>query len=645
MCGICGVYLSSARAAVSEETITRMCNVMRHRGPDDEGRHVAGPVGIGMRRLSIIDVAAGHQPIPNEDETLHIVFNGEIYNHGALRKELESRGHSYRTRTDTETILHLYEEVGEQCVTRLRGMFAFAILDERQGKLFLAVDRLGKKPLYYAVLPDRFVFGSECNVVRAEGSTSNAIDADALADYLAFLYVPPPETIFRDIRKLPPAHTLTYQNGEVRVSRYWQLRFAPDWTRTLDEWLESTREKLLEAVQIRLMSEVPLGALLSGGIDSSAIVALMSRASDSVETFSVGCAPSENDPYNELPLSRIVAENFGTVHHELHAHDMSIERDLPRLMWHFGEPFASSTIIPLSVICRLCREFVTVVLAGQGGDEAFAGYPRHLGMRALGSYLRLPKSLRTEVIAPLARLLGGGYETYGWRRRLQRFAATSSDSPVEAYWQWARTASEEDCRKLLVSPPDGPGPDSWAVRWRRLPPGYEKLELENQAFFLDIETYLPFELLTYSDRVSMASSLELRAPFCDHELLEFAATIPPGLKLRRRQLKWLLRETVRETLPPEILAHGKRGFSIRLDDWMSAKEAPLRDCALSREVTESIGLIRPDEVSRLLKDHLSGRRQATRMLWAIISLHVWHKVCIENQLTGPPSITVQELFA
>jgi asparagine synthase (glutamine-hydrolysing) len=634
VCGISGVILTDPAQRVDEALLTQMCTSLRHRGPDDQGLFIAGPVGLGVRRLSIIDLATGHQPIANETGTVVVVLNGEIYNFRDLRAGLTAKGHRFSTQTDTEVIVHLYEENGVEAVQHLRGMFALALWDGERRRLLLARDRLGKKPLYYAQRPDRLLFASEIKAILQDPAVPTAVDPQALDAYLAFQFVPHPWTIYQAIRKLPPAHRLIWERGTVTIEPYWRLDFSRKTPIADDEVSEALRAQLAEATHLRLSSDVPLGALLSGGVDSSVVVALMAQALDRpVQTFSIGFV---EEAYNELPYARQVAQRFGTCHYERLV-TPDVVGILPRLVWQYDEPFADKSAIPTFYVAQMARAHVTVVLNGDGGDEAFAGYDKYRLDRLQRAWSYLPAALRRtlarRLLAPL--LNGHGLGATGWRTRLARsllpyaeavfypefFAASSR---FALYQPWLQAALAERPAPMAAVVEEG------------LADLDDPIDLMQ---WLDYQWYLPGDLLVKMDIASMACSLEARSPFLDQRVVEFCAALPAAVKTDGHRGKIALRQAFRGILPETILDRPKQGFSIPLRTWL---QGPL--AAFARELLIDhprglreffdLGVIR-----RLYEAQMSGRRNHAHRLWALMLFELWHRLMIEQRayrMAPPP---------
>jgi asparagine synthase (glutamine-hydrolysing) len=621
MCGIAGI-VDLAGGPVHADEGRSMCAAIVHRGPDGEGTYLGQGVGLGMRRLSIIDLHTGDQPVRNEDGSAWVVFNGEIYNYRELRAQLEARGHRFYTHTDTEVIVHLYEERGVACVEALRGMFAFAVWDERSRQLLLARDRLGIKPLYYGRLGDRLVFGSELKALLALPEVGRSVDWKAFGHFLAFLSTPADQSILQGIRKLPPAHVLVARAGaEPRVTRYWDVSFAPDRGRSEAWYVDRLRELLDESVRLHLVSDVPLGAFLSGGIDSSAVVATMAaHTSEPVKTFTIGFADAD---FSELGHARKVAEAFQTEHHELVLEPASLDV-LDDLVWHLDEPFGDSSAIPTYMVSRLAAQHVTVALSGDGGDELFAGYERYLVERRERTWRFVPQPLRRMMAQAMAAMPPGV--------RGRNYLRHVSLPGVERYLD-AGTLFGRDEVARLVSPEVRElvaAHDPWEEPRRHLRQarGHWLSALQS----LDLHSYLPLDILTKVDRMSMAHSLEARVPLLDHRLVEFAATVPPELQLRGSTTKYLLKRAMRSVLPASILHRPKQGFAIPLARWFGGGfEERLRDTLLSDTVRRR-GVF---DVAALEQRLRHGRADGGLGLdlWTLLSFELWCRAFLEGH--GP----------
>lgn len=622
MCGIVGKWNFQTGAPVEQSLVQGMARKITHRGPDDEGFYLQGALGLGFRRLAIIDLSqAGHQPMSNEDGTVWIIFNGEIYNYQELRPDLERRGHTFRSRTDTETIIHLYEEYGEQCVQRLRGMFAFAIWDSRKEQLFLARDRVGKKPLKYYLGPDGITFASELKAILADPSVPREIDLGAVDAYLTYQYVPHPQTGFRGIQKLPPAHTLTICNGKVALQRYWQLDFSKKAVRSEREWGEAIREKLNAAVKIRLMSDVPLGAFLSGGVDSSAVVAFMAKNSaQPVKTFSIGF---REQTHNELPYARAVANMYGTDHKEFLVEPKALEI-LPKLVNHYEEPYADSSAIPSYYVAQQTRQHVTVALNGDGGDENFAGYPWYPVHTFAYRYAALPRVLQA-MVAGGARLAKHAFPST-LTNRSWRFARGVGESAPQRYLRYMAYFHPDELRSLFtpehLQQYDRTATENFLLRYFAEARAQFPID---QALFVDIATYLPDDLLVKVDIATMAVSLEGRSPFLDHEFMEFAATIPSNLKIRHGEKKYILKRALEGIVPHENLYRKKMGFSVPLVHWFRHELRPFLEETLFARDAFVLTIFQEAALRQLLKEHLTGRINHANRLWALLTLEMWHR--------------------
>jgi asparagine synthase (glutamine-hydrolysing) len=635
MCGIAGILDLKGRA-VERPVLERICACLAHRGPDDEGFHVEGSVALGQRRLSIIDLSSGRQPMGNEDGTVWVTFNGEIYNFLELRADLEARGHRFATRSDTEVIVHAYEQYGTACVERFRGMFAFAVWDSRRRSLFLARDRVGKKPLFYARADGQFVFASELQALVEHPSVRREVDPAAVDRYLTYGYIPAPGTIYWGVSKLSPGHFLVVEapedGSEVAAPReepYWQLAYTPKLDLDEGEAAEGLLEVLTEAVRLRLIADVPLGALLSGGVDSGVVVALMSRLSDRpVKTFSIGF---EEKSFNELPYARLVARRYGTDHHELIVRAQGLDV-LPTLVRHYGEPFADSSAIPSYHVARLTRQHVTVALNGDGGDECFAGYERYLGSGLADRYQRIPRPLRVGMIEPLAALIPATLPRRNRLGQAKRFLQVAAQPAARRYLRWVTYFTPEQKQDLYTpgfrASLAGQDGGAWLLdeyeALRR--GGCDRLDA---LLATDVRSYLPYDLLVKMDIATMASSLEARSPFLDHKVMEFAARLPSRYKLRGGVLKYLLRKVARTLLPSQVLDRRKMGFGIPVGSWMRGELLPMLNDVLFSPEALGRGYLRPEAVRRLVRDHTAGTRDHTYQLWSLLWLELWHREFLE----------------
>lgn len=618
MCGIAGIFDISGEPVARAE-VKAMCDVMVHRGPDDEGYYVKGPVALGMRRLGIIDLVGGHQPVANEDGSVLVVLNGEIYNFRELRRELEARGHVFSTQSDTEVIVHLYEEYGQDCVRHLRGMFGLALWDERRRRLLLARDRLGKKPLYFGQFGGRLLFASELKCILQLPEVPRDLNWASLGHLFSSLTTPRDESIIAGVHKLPPGHLLCVElNKAPLISTYWEARFEPDYSQSEEDCVERLRELLDESVRLRMISDVPLGAFLSGGIDSSAVVATMARQSARpIKTFSIGFTEAA---YDEAPYAREVARAFGTEHHELIL-EPDVVDILDDLAWYLDEPFGDSSAIPTYMVSKLASEHVTVVLSGDGGDELFAGYERYLW--------ELRDRRRERLIpAPLRHLLGavGGRMKEGMRGRnflrnlglegAQRYLAKNCLFRGE---EKRALFSDEVVEQVLAH-------DHWRERddfFKRADDWLSALQL------LDINHYLPQDILTKVDRMSMAASIEARAPLLDHKLVEFALTIPPEYRLKNGSSKHILKQAMRGILPDDIIDRRKQGFAVPLGRWFRGElNTQVRELLLSPS-SRARGIFNPERLERLLALHESGR-PLDLQLWTLLSFELWCRTFLDS---------------
>ena len=621
MCGIAGIFnLSGHSDPERAEVLTRMTRTLVHRGPDDEGYLLDGPVGLGFRRLSIIDLAGGHQPLSNEDGTVWVIFNGEIYNYPDLTRLLESKGHTFRTRSDTECIVHGWEEWGPACLDHFRGMFAIAVWDQRQQQLFLARDRLGKKPLYYAMAGDTLIFGSEIKALLPFPGLDRSLDLQAVSDFLSLLYIPSPKSIFRNVRKLPAGHYLLAGRNGVNVRSYWDVHFAPS-VSTPHDPAERLAEILDESVRIRLRSDVPLGAFLSGGLDSSAVVGLTARALESpVLTSSIGFP---DDAFNELQYARQVAEHFRTDHHEHMVTPNALEV-LEKLIWHYDEPFADSSAVPTYYVSKLARTHVTVALSGDGGDESFAGYRRYyFDVRENKVRNLIPGPLRR----PLFGLIGALYPKADYLPQIFRgkaFLSNVARTPWEAYLHSVSGVNEADKQRLLSSDVqaslDGYRTATLFEDLYRAADGSDSL---SRIQYIDFKTYLPDDILAKVDRASMAVSLEVRCPILDHQVVEYVAGLPSRLKLQGTHTKLIFKEAIRGLLPDSILNRAKMGFAVPIGSWLRKELQPLVLEYVLQTGTRH-NFFDSTTVQKLWREHHSGLRDRTSELWGILMFNMWY---------------------
>ena len=627
MCGIAGWVGAGRRGGLMDA----MLAALDHRGPDDRGAHVDGDAMLGMTRLAIIDLVTGRQPMTSDDGRAVIVFNGEIYNFRALRAELEAGGLRFRTRSDTEVILRAWEAHGPACVEHLRGMFAFALWDGGRRRLFLARDRLGKKPLYYWHRDGRFVFASEPKALLLHPDVARELDPAALHHYLAFGYTPAERSIFAGIAKLPPGHTATLADGRLELRRYWSLPVGPAVSSAppRDEATARVRREVVEAVRLRLESDVPLGVFLSGGIDSSVIVAAMREAtSGRIATFTVGFGAS-SPSHDERPWARLVARRFATDHHE-EVLEPKLAELVPTLARHFDEPFADSSAIPTLIVAEATRRHVTVALSGIGGDETFVGYPRYAGVRLADAWARVPRWLRAAPERLARAFLPDSERSRNLGDWARRFVAGAAEPMPDRYINWTRFFGARELAGLATPALRAALGGNVDRRQRAAWAGYGHGDPMDGAFRVDLATYLPDDLLTMADRTSMAHSLELRAPFCDHRLVEASLALAPSLKAPRLRLKGLLKAAFADVLPSEILTRQKQGFMIPLNHWLRTDLRPLLDDLLEPGRVAARGLFEPAAVATLRAEHLGGRRTHGDRLWTLMLLELWLRELLDR---------------
>ncbi len=634
MCGIAGKVSSSTR--VESELIERMCAAVEHRGPDSRGTYLRDGVGLGIQRLRVIDLRTGDQPILNEDRSVVVVLNGEIYNYKELRAELRRRGHTFATDGDTEVIVHLYEDHGIDCVQHLRGMFAFALWDVGERRLFVARDRIGKKPVVYAHKDGDLTFASEIRALLEDPDIQRRIELDAIDSFLRYQYVPYPLTAFADIKKLPPAHTLEWHDGEISIRRYWKLSYAPGRAATsAEEAQEAIRERLLEATELRLRSDVPLGAFLSGGIDSSAVVAAMARKSSAVKTFSIGFDVAG---YDETPHAREVSRLYGTDHHEFVVEPSAMEV-LPKLVSHFGEPFADNSAVPTFYLAQMARKHVTVALNGDGGDENFGGYGRYLGSRA-DRLARAPRAAGL-LARRLSDVLGPGTMDSQLRAKLARETRLAVMTGAERY-AWRMSYVKPEDRPFLYTETFRREVDDVTARSVIEVPfdGSDAGDDVNRLIDVDVQTYLPNALLVKMDITSMAHSLEMRSPLLDHELMEFAASLPGSWKADGHTTKRIFRDALRPWLPESILERPKWGFGSPLAQWFRGGLRDLPREILLDPVSVKRGWFREAALGALIDDHVAGRRDNGTKLWALIQLELWLRTFVDGHAEQSLAVNV-----
>ncbi len=634
MCGITGAVWNEPGKAIDRATLSRMTDVLRHRGPDDEGcfcsegyfepGHESAPgVALGFRRLSIIDLAAGHQPMTNEDGSVHIVFNGEIYNYRDLRRRLEGSGHTFRTHSDTEVIVHLYEDVGPDVFSHLNGMFAIALWDARRRQLVLGRDRLGQKPLVYRLESGRLAFASELKSLLEIPGVPRELDPRAVDEYLTYQYVPHPRTILRGIAKVPPGHLAVYRDGKLAVRPYWQPDFNAEENLPAEDYRRQLRELLTSSVEMRLQSEVPLGAFLSGGIDSTIVVGLMQKlCQEPVRTFSIGFPVAE---YDETHYARLVAQQLGTIHEEFRVEPDALEI-LPQLVWHYDEPFADSSAIPTWYVSQLTRRHVTVALTGDGGDELFAGYPRYRAVWLGSAFDRLPGIVRRVLAGRYWQRLPSSARQKSFRRRLRRFTESLAMLPDRRYLEWISIFNESRRAELytdhLVAELPDIDPLDFLLDARDR---CSQRDPVTAVSLTDLVTYLPCDLMTKVDIASMAHSLECRQPILDYRVVELAARMPIHLKFRRGKGKRIFMDTFSDLLPKAIQTRRKMGFGVPLDHWFRGPLSAFATDVLLDQRTVGRGLFRQEVVQSLLDDHIAGRFDHSYRLWALLVLELWQR--------------------
>ena len=628
MCGIYGVLALDGSAPDGSGLLHRMGLSIRHRGPDDEGQFAEGPMLLGMRRLSIIDVAGGHQPIAGEDGNVVVVCNGEIYNFQALRRELEAKGHRFATHSDTEVIVHGYEEYGDAILGRLEGMFGLAVWDRRRQRLLVARDPLGIKPLYYYQDATRFAFASEAKALLRVPGIEARIDKAALAQYLSVGYVCAPNAMFAGMRKLPPGHRLVVEAGRIDIRAYWTLRPGIDEGRSTQSWIEELRSEMERAVREQMVSDVPIGAFLSGGIDSSAVVAFMSRHTDQpVRTYSIGFAGSSGAAlYNELPHARAVAQSFGTAHREILVQP-DVAALLPQLLWHMDEPVADAAFITTYLVSKFAREDVTVILSGVGGDELFGGYRRYLDEHYRRHYQRIPRAIRRGIVDPIARRLPSDrhHRLLNELRLAKAFVLADALPFEERYRRYMEVFGAEERAALLLG--EGGGFDDCIARAFA---GSAASDPLRRLMDVDLATQMPEDLLMLTDKMSMTVSLECRVPLLDQRLVALAARMPGRLKVGGGDLKYAMKRALAGILPDSILKREKRGFGAPIGAWFKQELAPLVADLLSPDTVRRRGLLDPEAVTRTIAEHEAQRADRTDHLLALVNLEIWARLYLDG---------------
>lgn len=635
MCGIHGI-LNFDGVPVAPQLLSAMGRVTAHRGPDDEGMHVDGACGIGMRRLSIIDLAGGHQPLSNHDETLWLVCNGEIYNFRELRAELQGRGHRFKTGSDCEVILHAYAEYGDEFVRRLNGMFAFALWDARRRRLIIGRDRLGIKPLYLRQSGAQLAFATEAKALLELPGCVAELDHAGLDAYLHLGYVPAPLSLFKGIAKLPPATLLIAADGHVEQRRYWALPGEVDHRMSAAQWVEQVRARIEQSVRMQMVSDVPIGAFLSGGIDSSAVVAFMAKASERpIRTYAIGFEGGSADSfYNELPYARRVAELFNTDHHEILVRPDAVSL-LPRLLWHMDEPVADTAFVTTYLVSQFAHKDVTVILSGVGGDELFGGYRRYLGNHYQAYFDRLPQWVRNCAVSVSERLPADRHSPLLNTLRLAKaFLGSANASFEERYRSYVQVFSQPAARRLLRA--NGFMRDDALGRAFGAAHGEDGL---NRMLRVDAQTQLPDDLLLLTDKMTMATSLECRVPLLDHELVELAARMPEQVKIRGGRLKHAMKEALSGLLPMDVLERKKRGFGTPMGAWLKGDLAPVLRELLSERAIAARGLFDHGQVSELVAAHETSRIDGTDQLLALMNLEIWSRIYLDRR--APDDVTAE----
>ncbi|HTV09554.1 MAG TPA: asparagine synthase (glutamine-hydrolyzing) [Candidatus Aquilonibacter sp.] len=627
MCGIAGYFEQQGRKATTRDTLLAMLEAIEHRGPDDRGLLVTNTLAMGMQRLSIIDLAGGKQPIRNEDGTVAVVFNGEIYNYRDLQKELRTRGHRLSTSSDTEVIVHLYEEMGEECVQALRGMFSFAIWDFKRRRLFIARDRLGIKPLYYSYKDGRLIFGSEIKSILAHPEAEISLSLQALGHYISLKYVPAPETMFCGIHALPPGHTLTCDENEIRVRSYWNLSFVGDETNkgTEEDYAEQLQNLLRESVRLHLVSDVPFGAFLSGGVDSSTIVALMSQVMNvPVKTFSVGFQGGGAEAFSELPYARMVAERFATDHHEVYVTPTNLMDLAQKVVWHLDQPIADNACVANYMVSQLAAQHVKMVLTGEGGDELFAGYARYAGEKISSFFRYMPAPAKS-------LLMGVMHQLPGLRRLKIALTALCQTDDLTRLANWFPLFNRHEKPLLLKENVFQQLRDPFAEEvFRDELRNIDSKDWLSRMLYVDTKLWLPDDLLARGDKTSMATSLEARVPLLDHKLVEFAASLPSGMKVNGLVRKYLLKKVARKWLPNEIIDRKKEGFPMPFSLWFRTECRAFVHDLLSPETVRRRGLFQPDYVQRLLNEHDAKTADHGSLIWGLLSVELWHRAFLDS---------------
>lgn len=634
MCGVCGIYHYASGGKIDAGVLESMCNVIAHRGPDDAGYFINGDIGLAMRRLIVIDPATGHQPLFNENRSLSLVFNGEIYNFKTLRNSLQSAGHTFATKSDGEVILHLYEEEGVECVHKLRGMFAFALWDGKKQSLFLARDRIGIKPYYYADCNGTLLFASEIKSILQFPDFPRTVHAQGIHHYLSLNYIPAPYTLIDGIHQLLPGEYLVCTKDGMRKQCYWDLHFSSSDELGEDEWKRKVRDKLQECVTMHLVSDVPFGAFLSGGIDSSAVVAMMTAALDRpVSTFSMDF---KEESFSETRFARVVARLFRSDHHEMAA-TADVLNLLETLIWHADDPLADSSMIPVYMISEFARKHVTMVLTGDGGDEIFAGYDTYNAYYVRKLYRLFPRWFRLRIVKRFVETLPVSLTKVSFDFKAKRFVEGAELEAEEAHFWWRVILSESAKSELYTNSfKESVGETSTLDIYRDYFSMSGSDDPLSRMLYVDTRFYLPSDMLVKVDRMTMANALEARVPFLDHELVELAATIPSAIKFKKRIKKYILKEALRDLLPGMILDRKKAGFNVPVNAWLAGKMRSMAQDYLSPERIKRAGFFEPSYISRLLEEHFARKADHSFPLWGLMCFQIWFERFIEPDMVVPP---------
>src|SRR5438128_213431 len=636
MCGICGVFNLQSGEPVSQDLMVQMTNLISHRGPDESGIYLDGPVGLGSTRLSIIDLSNGHQPMSNETGDIWIVFNGEIWNYKALHKEFLEKGHRFRTNSDTETIIHAYEEYGVDCIAHLHGMFGLAIWDVTRRRLLLARDRVGKKPLYYTRVDGNLVFASEIKSLLCHPQVKRRADVQALADFLSVRYVPGPATLFANISKVLPGHLILFENGEIKEHCYWDFTFGKTEDHTVEDYIHGIRQHINRAVEERMMADVPLGSMLSGGVDSSIITGTMSQLmNEPVKTFAVGF---DVPGYSELPYARLVAQHFGTEHHDLIVKCSDLSAYWPLLTWHRDEPVSEPSDIGVYLVSKLAKQYVKVVLSGEGGDELFAGYPKYIVDWLARYYQILPAPMRDQLISPLLERL-----PYNMRKLKMTARALSQPAP-ERWMNWFGVFNGQLKTNLLSASTKASVDNDSSQAFRRWLEKNPQRDDLSSMLYLDTKIWLPDNLLMKGDKMTMAASLEARIPLLDYQLTEYAASIPSNVKTRLFKAKYLLKRAFADLLPEPILTRKKMGFNVPTGIWFREGQRGLITGLLLSERMRSRGYFNDAFIAKMVRNHLEGRTNYQAQLFTLAILELWFRVFIDTPQLEVPRGSVEELL-